>query len=117
VAGGWRRLHNEELRNLNVSPNIITVIKSRAIRWAVHAVRMGELRNAHKILIGKRDGKRPLERRRRRWIDTIRMDLRKIGWEGVDWMHVAQGPVVGCCEHGNEPLCGFRCCLVIEYSN
>jgi hypothetical protein len=62
VAGDWRRLHNKELYNLYTSPNTIRVIKSRMMRWAWHVVRMGEIRNAYKILAGKLEGKRPLGR-------------------------------------------------------
>jgi hypothetical protein len=51
---------------------------------------MKEKRNAYKILVGKRKGKRPLGRPRRRWEDHIRMDLRGIGWGGMDWIHLAQ---------------------------
>jgi hypothetical protein len=51
---------------------------------------MGEIRNAYKILVGKSERERPLVRPRRRWEDNIRMDLRETGWEGVDWMHLAQ---------------------------
>jgi hypothetical protein len=50
---------------------------------------MGEMRNAHNILVGKPQGKRPLRRARRRWEDNITMDLREICCEGVDWMHLA----------------------------
>jgi hypothetical protein len=50
---------------------------------------MGEI-NAYKILVGKPEGKRPLGRPRRRWEDNIRAHLRETGWEGVDWMHMAQ---------------------------
>jgi hypothetical protein len=50
----------------------------------------GEMRRACGLLVGKPKGKRPLGRPRRIWEDNIRMDLREIGWEGVDWMHVAQ---------------------------
>jgi hypothetical protein len=88
-AGGWRRLHNEELHNLYASP-IIRVIKSRRMRWAQHVACMGEMRNAYNILFGKPEGKRPLGRPRRRRKANIRMDLRETGWEGVDWMHLAQ---------------------------
>jgi hypothetical protein len=51
---------------------------------------MREMRNAYNILVRKRDGKRPLGRPRHRWEDSIRIDLREIGWEGVDWLHLAQ---------------------------
>jgi hypothetical protein len=51
---------------------------------------MGEKRNAYRILVGKPERKKPLERPRRRWEDDIRMDLREIGWGGMDWIDVAQ---------------------------
>ena len=59
VAGGWGRLHNEELLDLH-SPNIIKAIKSKWMRGARHVVRMGENRYAYRISVGKREGKRPL---------------------------------------------------------
>jgi len=61
VAGDRRRLHNEELHNLCTSLNIIRVIKSRRIRWAEHAARMGDMRNAYKIWVRKLEGKSHLE--------------------------------------------------------
>jgi hypothetical protein len=51
---------------------------------------MGETRNAYRILVGKPEGKRPLGRPRRRWVDNIKMDLTKIGWDGVDRIELAQ---------------------------
>jgi hypothetical protein len=64
VIGGWRKLHNEELHNLYSSPSIIRIIKSRRMRWAGHVARMGEKRNAYRILVGKPEGKIPLGRLR-----------------------------------------------------
>jgi len=89
VAGGWRRLHKEELHNLYASLNIIRVIISSRVRWAGHAAWMGEMRNAYHILVGKPEGNRQLRRPRRRW-KYIRIDIREIVWEDVDWMHLAQ---------------------------
>jgi hypothetical protein len=53
VTGGWRKLHNEELRDLYFSASTIRIIKSRRMRWAGHVARMGEKRNAYKLLVGK----------------------------------------------------------------
>jgi hypothetical protein len=89
VIGGWRKLHNEELHNLYGSPSIIRMIKSRRMKWAGHVARMGK-RSAYRILVGKPEGKRPLGRPRRRWEDNIRMDLREIGWGGLEWINLAQ---------------------------
>ena len=90
VTGDWRRLHNEELNYLYSSPNILRVIKSRRMRWAGHVARMGEERGAYRVLVGKQEGKRPLGRPRRRWVDNIRMDLQEVGCGYVDWIGLAQ---------------------------
>jgi hypothetical protein len=78
VIEGWRELHNEELHNLYSSPCIIRMTTSRRMRGAGHVARMGEKRNAHRILAGKPEGKRPLGRPRRGREDNIRMNLRDI---------------------------------------
>ena len=79
VMGEWRRLHNEELSDLYSSPNIVWVIKSRRMGWAGHVARMGEERESYRVLVGKLEGRRPLGRPRRRWVDNIRMDLQEVG--------------------------------------
>jgi hypothetical protein len=90
VTGGWRKLHNDELRDLYSSPSFIRILKSRRMRWAGHVAGMGEKRNAYRLLVGKPEGKRPLGSRRRRWVDNIKMDLLEIGWDGVDWIGLVQ---------------------------
>jgi hypothetical protein len=84
VTGGWRKMHNEELHNLYSSSSIIRNIKSRRMRWAGHVARMGEKRNVYRLLVEKPEGKRPLGRSRRRWIDNIKMDRLEIGLNVVD---------------------------------
>jgi hypothetical protein len=66
------------------------MIKSRRLGWARHVARIGEKRNAYRILVGKPEGKRPLGRPGRRWVDHIKMDLRELGWDGMDWIDLAQ---------------------------
>jgi hypothetical protein len=74
-AGGSRKLHNEELLDLCSSPSIIRIIKSRS--WSCST--NGEKRNAYRLLVGKPEGKMPLGRQRRKWVDNIRMDLGEVG--------------------------------------
>jgi hypothetical protein len=64
----------------------------------------GDTRNAYRILVGKPEGKRPLGRPRRKWVDNIKVGFRDIGWDGKDWIDLAQdrGQWEGSCEHGNE---------------
>ena len=80
-----------ELSDLYSSPNIVRVIKSRRMRWAGNVARMGEERGVYRVLVGKPEGKRPLERPRRRWVDNIMMDLQEVGCGYVDWIGLAQG--------------------------
>ena len=90
VTGEWRRLHNEELNDLYSSPNIVRVIKWRRMRWAGHVARMGEERGVYRVLVGKPEGKRPMGRPRRIWVDNIRMDLQEVRCGYMDWIGLAQ---------------------------
>jgi hypothetical protein len=81
VTGEWRKLHKEELHDLYSSPSTIRIIKSRKMRWAGH-----ENKNVYRLLVVNPEGKSPLERPRRRWVDNIRMDLEEVGWGEVDWI-------------------------------
>jgi len=85
-----KRLHNEELNDLYSSPNIVRVIKLRRMRWAGHVARMGEERRVYRVLVGKPEGRKPLGRPRRRWVDNIRMDLQEVGCGYMDWIGLAQ---------------------------
>jgi hypothetical protein len=87
VTREWRKLHNEELHDLYSSPSIIRIIKAR---WVGHVARMGEKLNACGLLVGKSEGRGPLGRPRRRWLDNIRMDFVEEGWCDVDWIGLAQ---------------------------
>ena len=90
VTGEWRRLHNEKLNDLYSSPNIVGVIKSRRMRSTGHVARMGEERGVYRVLVGKPEGRRPVGRPRRRWVDNIRMDLQEVGCGYMDWIGLAQ---------------------------
>jgi hypothetical protein len=87
VTGDWRKLHNEELHNLYSLLYIITVMKSRT---SGYVARMGEKRNTYRILVGKLEGKRPLGRPRRRWVDDIKIYRRELEWDGMDWIDLVQ---------------------------
>jgi hypothetical protein len=71
----------------------------------------GEKRNACRILVGKPEGRIPLGRPRCRWVDNIKMDLREIGLDGVDWIDLVQDrdQWKGSCEHGDEPSGSIKC--------
>ena len=84
VTRECRKLHNEEKLNLYSSPNIVQVIKSRRMRWAGHVAHMGERRDVYMVLVGKHEGKRPLERPRCRWEDNIKVGHQEVGCGGMD---------------------------------
>jgi hypothetical protein len=90
VTGELRILHNEELHDLYSSPSIIRIIMAMRMRWAGHVARMGEKRNAYRLFVVKPEGRRPLGRPRRRWLDNVMMDLVDVGWGDVDWIGLAQ---------------------------
>ena len=90
VTGEWRKLHNDELNDLYSSPNIVRVITSRRMGWVEHGARMGERRGVYRVLMGRRDGKRPLGRPKRRWEDNIKIDLQEVGCGGLDWIELVQ---------------------------
>jgi hypothetical protein len=90
VTGEWERLHNKKLYALYSSSIITYVIKSRIMKWAGHVARMGDSRDACRVMRGKPEERRPLGRPRCRWEDNIRMGLRELGWSGMDWIDLAQ---------------------------
>jgi hypothetical protein len=65
------------------------MIKSRMMGWAGPVARIGENRNAYRILVGKTEGKTPLGSPRCRWVDNIKMDLREMRWGVMDWIDLA----------------------------
>jgi len=68
----------------------VPVIKSRRMRWVGHVARMDEERGVYRVLVGILEGRRPLGRPRRRWVDNIRMDLQEVGYGYMDWIGLAQ---------------------------
>jgi hypothetical protein len=85
----WRKLHNEELHDLYSSPSVIRLIKLKK-SCAGPVASVGEKRNAYRLLVGKPEGRRPLGRPRRRWVDNIRMDLGEVSCSDADWIGLAQ---------------------------
>jgi len=75
---------------LYCSPNMVRVIKWRRMRWVRHVERMGEESGVYRVLVGKPEGKRPLGKPRRRWVNNIRMDLQQVGCGYVEWIGLAQ---------------------------
>jgi hypothetical protein len=70
----------------------------------------GESRGVYRVLVGKPEGKRPLGKPRHRWEDNFKVDLKEIGWKGVDWIDLTrEGQVAGHHEYDKEPLCSIKC--------
>ena len=91
VTGEWRTLHNEELNDLYCSSNIVRVIKSSRMKWAGHVARMGKRRGVYRVLVGKPEGKRALERPTRRSEDNNnKMDLQEEGCGSMDWIELVR---------------------------
>ena len=90
LTGEWRKLHNEELNDLYCSPSIFRMIKSRRMRCAGHVAHTGERRGVYRVLVGKPEGKRPLERPRPRWDYNNNMDLQEVGWGALSWIDLYQ---------------------------
>jgi hypothetical protein len=91
VTGEWRKMHNRELHNLYLWPDIIRQIKSRRMMWAGHVAHIGEGRNLYRVLLGKPEGKSPLGRPRRRWENGIKWILRRLFggvWFGFTWRRI-----------------------------
>jgi hypothetical protein len=79
-----------------------------------YVARVGQKRNAYLILVGKPEGRRPLGRPRRRWVDNVKMDLERMGWYGLERSGSGQGKVECSCEHGNEPSGSIKCWEILE---
>jgi hypothetical protein len=110
VTGERKILHNEELHNSYCSPSIIRIFKSSRMRRAGHVALMEEKMNAHMLLVGTSEGRRPLGRPILRWVDNIRMDLGEVGWGDVDWVGLSQSRNRWrALEFGIEPSGSIKC--------
>ena len=90
VAGEWRKLHNEELKDLHSSHNAIRVIKLRIMRWAGHVAHVWAKRSVHRVLVEKPERKRRLGRPKHRRKVNITMGLQEVEWEGMGWFYLTQ---------------------------
>jgi hypothetical protein len=89
VKGGWRKLHDEELRDLYSWPSIIKTTKSRRGEMDGACSTNGKKRNSYRLLVEKPEGNRPLGRPKHGSVDNIKIDLGETGWSGMDWIVVA----------------------------
>jgi hypothetical protein len=90
VTNEWMKLHNEVLKDLYSSPNIVRVIKSRIIIQTEQVARIGERRVVYRVLVGNPEGKRLLGRPKCSWEDNIKIDLQELEWRDMDWIDLAQ---------------------------
>jgi hypothetical protein len=105
------------LRDLYYKPSIIRIIKLRRMKWAGHVAGMGEKRNAYRLLVGKPEGKSPLARPRRGWVDNVRMDLGEVERGDVDWIDLTQDRNRSSCEFGIEPSGSIKFWEAVEFPN
>jgi hypothetical protein len=91
VTRRWRKLHNEEVPNLNSLPSIIRMMKSKRMRWARHEAAIEVMRNSYRLLMEKPEGKGLLGRSRYMWVDSIKLDFEEIVRGGMNWIGLAQG--------------------------
>ena len=83
-------MHNEDIRDLYSSQDIVWGDQIAKNKMSGECSKYGDRRDVYRLLVGKPGGKRLLERPRRRWEDNIKMDLQKVGCDGMDWIEVAQ---------------------------
>jgi hypothetical protein len=103
ATGEWRK-PNEELNDLYCSQNIIRVIKSSSMRWAWQVARLGERRDVYLVLVGKPEGRRPLEKSCGRWEENIKMELQEVGLWCMYWIEIAQErETASSCKRSGEP--------------
>jgi hypothetical protein len=91
VTREWIKLHNEEFRDLYSSPSIIRIIKSRRMNWAGHVARMGEKRNAYRLLVGKPEGKEDLDVGGWIILGWILGRWDGVMWTGLVWLRIGTG--------------------------
>jgi hypothetical protein len=89
MTGGWRKQHNEEVRDMYSWPSINRIIQSRRMRCARYVARMGAESNRCRLLLEHPEGERPLGRPNRRWVDNIEVDFGEIDLGGNDWISLA----------------------------
>jgi hypothetical protein len=93
MAGGLRKLHNEEFHDMYSSSNVIRMLTSRRMKWSRHVARMGQKSTTYTIMVGRQEGKRPVGIPGRRYVDNIEMGRKEMGWGDMDWIDLVQDRV------------------------